>query len=316
MNQATGEMTDSAERRVTTPAGRQQVEDGNRRDSERLRVETLNRACLYLEMNFERAVPLEELGAEVGWSPSHLQRVFRARLGVSPREYGQALRVNRMKHELRDEQSGQGAARAIFESGFASVSAGHEAGLRHLGMTPATYGAGGLGARIEYCTARCSLGWLMIGRTERGICSLTLGDDPDELLEDLRSEFPEAELAPADDSMSELCERLVAVADQGEDARDLPLEVLATDFQWRVWRAMREIPPGETRSYSQLAEMAGHPKATRAVGTACARNPVSLLIPCHRVVRADGSIGNYAWGIERKARLLQAESGGQGSGGG
>ena len=246
----------------------------------------------------------------MGWSPSHLQRVFRSRLGVSPKEYVRAFRVNRLKQELRGEQSGQGAARAIFESGFASLSSGYEAGLRHLGMTPATYGTGGLGARIEYCTARCSLGRLMIGRTERGICSLTLGDDPDELLEDLRSEFPEAELVPAGDSMSELCERLVAAADRGDDARDLPVEVLATDFQWRVWRAMREIPPGETRSYSQLAEMAGHPRATRAVGTACARNPVSLLIPCHRVVRADGSIGNYAWGIERKARLLQTESAG------
>jgi AraC family transcriptional regulator of adaptative response/methylated-DNA-[protein]-cysteine methyltransferase len=182
-------------------------------------------------------------------------------------------------------------------------------GVRHLDMTPATYGAGGLGARIEYCPARCSLGWLMVGRAERGICSLTLGDDPETLLGDMRSEFPQAEMVPVGDSMAELCERLAGVADRGEDGRDLPIEVLATDFQWKVWRAMRQIPPGETRSYSELAAMAGYPKATRAVGTACARNPVSLLIPCHRVVRADGSVGNYAWGVERKILLLRAEAG-------
>jgi AraC family transcriptional regulator, regulatory protein of adaptative response / methylated-DNA-[protein]-cysteine methyltransferase len=182
-------------------------------------------------------------------------------------------------------------------------------GQWHPGMTPATYGPGGRGARIEYRPARCSLGWLMVGRTDRRICSLTLGDDPEVLLETLRSEFPEAELIPVADSMGELCERLVAVADRGEDGRDLPLEVRATDFQWRVWRAMREIPPGETRSYSELAEIAGYPKASRAVGTACARNPVCLLIPCHRVVRADGSIGDYAWGKGRKASLLRTEAG-------
>jgi len=277
-------------------------------DTERVRVETLNRACLFLEENAERDVTLEELGSEVGWSPAHLQRVFRRRLGVSSKEYVRALRISRMKQELRQGGSGA-AARAIFESGFGSVSAGHEAGSRHLGMTPATYGAGGLGARIEYCPAGCSLGWLMLGRTERGICSVTLGDDPDALLEELRSEFPRADLVPADDSMAELCARVVAVADGGKDGRDLPIEVLATDFQWRVWRAMRQIPSGETRSYSELAEMAGHPKAVRAVGTACARNPVPLLIPCHRVVRADGSIGNYAFGIDRKARLLRTEAG-------
>jgi AraC family transcriptional regulator of adaptative response/methylated-DNA-[protein]-cysteine methyltransferase len=296
MNQATGEAVGT---------GRQSA------DGERQRVETLNRACLYLEQNLDRDVSLEQLGVEAGWSPAHLQRVFRERLGVSPKEYVQALRVSRMKDELRVEGTGggAGAARAIFEAGFGSISTGHETGIRHMGMTPATYGTGGRGARIEYCPAGCSLGWLMVGRTDRGICSLTLGDDPEALLEDLRREFPEAEITPAGDSMAELCDRLVAVADRGEDGRDLPIEVLATDFQWRVWRAMRQIPPGETRSYSELAEMAGHPRATRAVGTACARNPVSLLIPCHRVVRADGSIGNYAWGVERKARLLSTEAG-------
>jgi AraC family transcriptional regulator of adaptative response/methylated-DNA-[protein]-cysteine methyltransferase len=336
-----------------------QEKSRKRQESQRSRVETLNRACRYLEDNFDRDISLKQLGAEVGWSPDHLQRVFRERLGVSPTEYVRALRVNRMKRELRAGEAsegglsrgeassgagaagemseggvsrgdasrakgasrsegsaggesagtrGAGAARAIFESGFGSLSAGHEAGVRHLGMTPATYGAGGLGARIEYCPARCSLGWLMVGRTDRGICSLALGSDPEELLDGLKSEFPQAELIEGDDSMADLCQRLVCIADHGEDGRDLPVEVLATDFQWRVWRAMRQIPPGETRSYSELAEMAGVPGATRAVGTACGRNPVSLLIPCHRVVRADGSIGNYAWGSERKATLLRNEA--------
>ncbi len=182
------------------------------------------------------------------------------------------------------------------------------AGVCQTGMIPATFGPGGRGARIGYRPARCSLGWLMAGRTDRGVCFLALGDDPELLFGELRSEFSEAELVPATDSMAGLCETLVAVADHGTDGLGLPVEVLATDFQWRVWRAMRGIPPGETRSYSEVAAMAGYPKAIRAVGTACARNPVCLLVPCHRVVRVDGSIGNYAWGTERKVRLLSAEA--------
>jgi AraC family transcriptional regulator of adaptative response/methylated-DNA-[protein]-cysteine methyltransferase len=272
---------------------------------EEARVATLNRACAHIEDNLDRDVTLEELGVEVGWSPAHLQRVFRERLGVSPREYAEALRITLLKDELR---TGGGATRAILDSGFSSLSAGHEAGLRHLGMTPATYGRGGRGARIEYRAVECSLGWLMVGRTSRGICAVTLGDDPDVLLEGLRAEFPEAELTEGDRSMSALCERVVGVADRGEDGRDLPIEVIATDFQWRVCRAMREIPRGETRSYNQLAAMAGSPAAVRAAASACANNRISLLIPCHRVVRADGSTGRYAWGSERKRSLLMAEA--------
>ncbi len=175
-------------------------------------------------------------------------------------------------------------------------------------MTPATYGAGGQGAQIEFRAVPCSLGWLMVGRTDRGICSLTLGDDPDRLLALLGEEFPEAELSEADETMSDLCDRLVGVADRGEEGLDLPVEVVATDFQWRVWRAMRRIPRGQTRSYSELAELAGSPKAVRAAASACANNRISLLIPCHRVVRADGSAGRYAWGAERKVKLLEVEA--------
>lgn len=181
-------------------------------------------------------------------------------------------------------------------------------GSSQTGMIPATFGPGGRGARIGYRPARCSLGWLMAGRTDRGVCSVALGDDPEVLLEELSVAFPEAELVPAADSMAELCERLVGIADRGEKGLELPVEVLATSFQWQVWRAIRDIPPGETRSYSELAAMAGQPNAVRAVGTACARNPVCLLVPCHRVVRADGSVGAYAWGTRRKARLLTAEA--------
>jgi AraC family transcriptional regulator of adaptative response/methylated-DNA-[protein]-cysteine methyltransferase len=283
-------------------------------DEERIR--TLNRACAFLEENLDRDVSLDELGSRVGWSASHLQRVFRDSLGVSPREYVEALRIALLKEELRaggddardsDGLSG-GVTRAMLDAGFGSVSTGHEASLRHLGMTPATYGAGGLGARIEYRAVECSLGWIMVGRTSRGVCSTTLGDDPDALLEALAEEFPQSELVEGGESMAGLCERLVGVADRGEDGRDLPVEVIATEFQWRVWRAMREIPRGETRSYGQLAAMAGSPSATRAAASACANNRISLLIPCHRVVRADGSTGRYAWGSERKRSLLSAEA--------
>lgn len=283
-------------------------------------METLNRACSFLESNVDRNVSLEELGGEVGWSPAHLQRVFRERIGVSPREYVEALRVGKLKQSLRESRrtddaaaggnggGGGTATRAILDSGFGSLSSGHDAGVRNLGMTPATYGSGGRGARIEYRAVACSLGWLMVGQTGRGVCSLTLGDDPEVLLATLRDEFPEAELVEANEATNELCERLVGVADRGEDGADLPVEVIATDFQWRVWRAMREIPRGETRSYSELAAMAGSPKAVRAAASACANNRVSLLIPCHRVVRADGSTGQYAWGPERKRQLLATEA--------
>ena len=280
---------------------------GNADERERLRFEALDRACDHLERCVDRNVSLEELGAVAGWSPAHLQRVFRERLGVSPREYVEALRVGRLKQRLR-EATKEGATRAILDAGFTSLSSGHDAGVRNLGMTPATYGAGGRGVRIEYREVACSLGWLMVGRTARGVCSLTLGDDPKALLDTLREEFPEAELVEAGPEMAELCGRLVGVADRGEDGSDLPVEVVATDFQWRVWRAMREIPRGETRSYSELAAMAGTPKAVRAAASACANNRVSLLIPCHRVVRADGSVGQYAWGPERKRRLLATEA--------
>ena len=295
-------------------------EAGNSDGQEQVRARALDRACDYLERNVDRNVSLEELGTEVGWSPAHLQRVFRERLGVSPREYVEALRVGELKQRLRDYREtdrtregsrpdgGGTATRAILDSGFGSLSSGHDAGVRNLGMTPATYGAGGRGARIEYRAVACSLGWLMVGRTGRGVCSLTLGDDPEALLETLRDEFPEAELVEASGEMTELCERLVGVADRGEDGADLPIEVVATDFQWRVWRAMREIPRGETRSYSELAAMAGSPKAVRAAASACANNRISLLIPCHRVVRADGSTGQYAWGPDRKRRLLATEA--------
>ena len=280
-----------------------------------MRVDTLNRACVFLEANLDREVTLDELGRRVGWSPTHLQRVFRERLGVSPREYVQSLRISRLKEELRSDGEGSAgdATRAILDSGFGSLSSGHEAVVRNLGMTPATYGAGGRGARIEYCAVKCSLGWLLVGRTGRGVCSLTIGDDPEPLLALLREEFPEAELAEAGEAMSGLCERLVGVADRGEDGLDLPVEVVATDFQWRVWRAMRKIPRGETRSYSELAQMAGSPAAVRAAASACANNRISLLIPCHRVVRADGSPGDYAWGRERKVTLIEAEARAAGS---
>jgi AraC family transcriptional regulator of adaptative response/methylated-DNA-[protein]-cysteine methyltransferase len=280
------------------------------------RIGTLNRACAFLEENLDRDVSLAELGSRVGWSASHLQRVFRDSLGVSPREYVEALRIGLLKEELRSgrpeagHETGNGGSvtRAMLDAGFGSVSTGHEASLRHLGMTPATYGAGGLGARIEYRAVECSLGWIMVGRTSRGVCSTTLGDDPETLLEALAEEFPRAELVEGGESMAGLCERLVGIADRGEDGRDLPVEVVATEFQWRVWRAMREIPRGETRSYSQLAAMAGSPAATRAAASACANNRISLLIPCHRVVRADGSTGRYAWGDDRKLKLLAAEA--------
>jgi AraC family transcriptional regulator, regulatory protein of adaptative response / methylated-DNA-[protein]-cysteine methyltransferase len=282
----------------------------------------VDHACMYLERRLDRDVSLAELGDAVGYSPAHLQRLFRRRLGVSPREYVEALRVRRLKEGLRvnaDEgnaggngrntRSGGGATRVVFDAGFGSASNGYDTGVRNLGMTPAEYGAGGRGATIEYRVRPCALGHLLVARTGRGICAVTLGDRPEPLEKALREEFPEADVSEGDGAMDELCERVIAVAEGEDPGKGLPVEVVATSFQWKVWRALRAIPPGETRSYSDVAAAIGEPKAVRAVASACARNRVSILIPCHRVVRSDGTPGEYRWGRERKRRLLEIEAG-------
>lgn len=266
---------------------------------------TVDRACLYIEQHIDEDVPLATVGREVGLSSSHLQRVFKQKLGVSPREYREAIRIGRLKGLLQD---GDDVSRAILDSGYGSMSTGYEASDRHLGMTPATYGAGGKGAEIRYAITSCSLGRMLVARTDRGLAAVTLADRDSVLIAALEDEFPNADISLDQAGLADLCAQVVEVAEGRQKDVDIPLEVRATDFQWKVWRALRSIPEGETRTYSELAALAGNPAAHRAAANACGRNRIAVVIPCHRVVRSDGSPGGYRWGVEKKLALLERET--------
>lgn len=251
----------------------------------------------------EERVTLEELAASVQMSPYYLQRLFKRATGLSPKEYARARRAERFKEELRQ---GSKVTDALYEAGYGSSRALYEEVGRQLGMTPGAYRSGGEGQRIAYGFGDTSLGRVMVAATSRGVCSLRFGSDGETLAE-LRREFPRAVLERDDQEMQPY---LVAVQEHlaGQKQRlDLALDLRQTPFQRRVWEALRTIPYGEVRSYSEIARMIGEPGAVRAVARACASNPVALAIPCHRVIRADGSLSGYRWGIERKEALLNQE---------
>jgi AraC family transcriptional regulator of adaptative response/methylated-DNA-[protein]-cysteine methyltransferase len=265
----------------------------------------LNKIRAHIEANVDRPVPLAELGHVVGLSPFTVQRLFKRGVGVSPLAYQRALRAGRLRGALKE---GGNVTDAIYEAGFGSSSRAYEgAGL---GMTPARFAAGGRGEQIGYTTARSAFGWLVVGATERGLCWLALAGTSAEAEASLREEFPLATLR-RDAALKGLVDAAVGVvAGCGADVgRELALDLRGTAFQLRVWQALRAIPRGETRSYSQLARELGEPKATRAVARACATNRVALVVPCHRVVGASGALTGYRWGVERKRMLLEAESG-------
>jgi AraC family transcriptional regulator of adaptative response/methylated-DNA-[protein]-cysteine methyltransferase len=267
------------------------------------------RAAAYIEARIadeaEGPVTLDELARHCGISPWHLQRQFKRALGVSPRQYDDALRMQRLKLNLK---RGDGVAAATFEAGFGSSSRVYERAMTALGMTPASYAKGGKGAEIFYAISPCRLGRLLVAATERGLCRVELGANDNALIGDLRDEFPEAEAIGRDDAaLGRYVEELLRRIDGAAPHRDLPLDIQATAFQRRVYEELLRIPTGETRSYGEVAAAIGNPKAQRAVGSACANNPVALAIPCHRVLRNDGNLGGYAWGIERKQALISAE---------
>lgn len=270
---------------------------------------TARRAAAYIENRIaeeaEGPVTLEELARHCDVSPWHLQRQFKQALGVSPRQYDDALRIKALKQNLK---RGAGVAAATFEAGFGSSSRVYERAMTALGMTPASYAKGGKGAAIFYAVEPCRLGKLLVAATTRGLCRVELGNDKGALLEDLHREFPEAEsIERDDDALGRYVTELIRRIDGGAPRRDLPLDILATAFQRQVYEELLRIPTGQTRTYTEVAAAIGHPGAQRAVGTACANNPVALAIPCHRVLRNDGGLGGYAWGIERKQALISAE---------
>lgn len=251
---------------------------------------------------------LDRIAAAAGLSPHHLQRRFKKAVGLTPAQYARARRSDRLKAELK---RGETVSRATFGAGYGSSSRVYETADAQLGMTPATYQRGGAGAHISYVVASTSLGHLLVAATERGICSVTLGDNAAALEAGLAAEYPAAQrerATPAGSALGSWVREIIANLDGGRATSSLPLDLRATAFQWKVWRELQRIPAGETRSYSEVAAAIGSPTATRAVAGACAKNQVALVIPCHRVVRRGGELGGYRWGVDRKRELIQKES--------
>jgi len=264
-------------------------------------------ACAHIDAQDGQGITLASLAETLELSPWHLQRLFKRAMGVSPRDYAEALRARRFRDELKD---GESIAGATYGAGYGSSSRVYEDSQRRLGMTPASYAKGGKGARIAYATVASPLGQLLVAATAKGVCFVSLGETDAPLVAALEAEFPEAEvilrdagaIAPAlDDLLAHLEGKMPHFA--------LPLDVRATAFQRRVWQELMAIPPSETRSYSEIAAALGLPKGQRAVGRACATNPVAIVVPCHRALREDGHLGGYRWGLERKAALLRREAG-------
>src|SRR5215218_2913 len=258
----------------------------------------------YIDLHVDEPLPLVRLAQEAGVSPAHLQRIFTRVVGLSPKQYQEQRRVGALKSALRE---GRTVSSATYEAGFASGRRVYETAGNALGMTPGAYRRRGTGVMIHYTAVPTSLGLLLVAVTERGVCSVSLGDDETALVEALRAEFPAAELARSTDARDRLVDSVVAHVEGRADSDELPLDIRATAFQWQVWRALQRIPEGATRSYQAVAEELGRPTAARAVARACASNRVAVLIPCHRVVRGDGALGGYRWGVARKAALLARE---------
>ncbi len=274
--------------------------------SDKNRTEAAVRQALdYIESNLEEKLTLDELASEVGLSPYHLQRSFRASMGLTPKQYIDKKRMQKFKERLRQ---GTEVLDASLDAGFVSLREPYEKSTQHLGMTPGQYRRGGRGVSISYALAESTLGLLLLASTGRGICALYLGDDVKELERELQLEFPEASLYRRDGKLDEQSAAVVEYVSGRRREPRLSLDIIGTEFQRTVWEALRKIPYGETRSYQEVADMIGKPTATRAVASACAKNKVSLLIPCHRVVRSDGTISGYRWQPDRKRKLLAMEA--------
>lgn len=267
-------------------------------------------ARAHLDAHPDRVTTLYELASVAGMSPHHLQRTFKRVVGVSPKQYSAALRADQLKAHLR---TGGTVSRASFDAGYGASSRAYQDAAARLGMTPAAYRRGGEGVLVQFATQPVSLGWLLVAATSRGVCAAFIGDSDAALEQALEEEFPAAERRRVDltaqghDDLREWLEAVAARIAGRLDPPEVPTQVSGTPLQERVWNALREIPPGETRTYAEVARAVGVPRAVRAVASACARNRVALVVPCHRVLRGDGGLGGYRWGLERKRELLAAE---------
>lgn len=266
-------------------------------------VSMVVKACGMLEDSEE--VSLDELGAELNVSPYHLQRIFKEIIGVSPKKYSEARRLDKFKTEVR---GGSDVVTAMYEAGYGSSSRLYEKASENLGMTPAIYQKGGKGMKINYTITNCDLGKLLVARTGRGICAVTFGDDDAVMAENLRKEYPNAEISKDEKELKMFVGSILEHLSGREKQLDLPLDLQATAFQMQVWGILKKIPYGETMSYGRIAEMLGDKKKVRAVAGACAGNRVAVVIPCHRVIGSSGALSGYRWGIERKKKLLDQES--------
>lgn len=267
-------------------------------------VAAVERACRHIEA-LSRPPSMAELALAVGLSPSHLHRLFRRILGTTPAAYADTLRQNRLRTHLAQ---GANVTAAIRQVGFGSTGRYYDGTDRGLGMTPATFRRGARGEMIDFALSKCSLGWLAVAVTQRGVCLIEIGDDREHVAEAVRRAFPRAEVREQDPNQAEWLTAVVRLVEKPGPAPDLPLDIRGTAFQRRVWEELRTIPPGATLSYLDLACRIGQPSATRAVAGACAANRLAVAIPCHRVVRSDGSLSGYRWGPERKQALLEREA--------
>lgn len=262
------------------------------------------RVCRLIE-RAETVPGLVELASHAGMSASHFHRVFKAATGLTPKAYAAAHRGKRVRNELDRSST---VTKAIFDAGYSSSGRFYEKSTALLGMTPSKYRAGGANTKIRFAIGECSLGSILVAASERGVCAILMGDDPDALARDLQDRFPRAQLMGSDKKFERVVAKVVGIVEAPAKGLELPLDVRGTAFQQRVWEALQKIPAGSTVTYSQIAKRIGAPKSVRAVASACAANALAVVIPCHRVVRNDGGLAGYRWGVERKRALLKREA--------
>ncbi len=267
-------------------------------------VQLIAHLCKLIETS-ETAPSLSELATVAGLSQYHLQRLFKAIVGVTPKAYAIAQRQQRLCADL---QKGRSVTQAIYDAGFSSSSQVYGGAISMLGMAPSQYNAGAMNIAIQFAIERSSLGLVLVAATAQGICAIDFGDTPETLTAQLQARFPKAQLQASDPAFSSWVAQVLALIETPDRGLDLPLDIQGTAFQQRVWQALQTIPPGTTMSYTEVAKQIEHPTAVRAVATACAANTLAVVIPCHRVVRSNGALSGYRWGIERKRALLEREA--------
>lgn len=265
------------------------------------------KACRVIEAA-DNIPTLDALARAANMSRFHFHRVFKAITGVTPKAYATACRTRRVREELSQVSRNATVTRAIYEAGFNSSGRFYATSSEVLGMTPTDFRSGGNGTSVRFAVGECSLGSIIVAATDKGVCAILLGDDPDVLVRDIEDRFPKAQLIGGDVDFEQLVAKVVGFVEAPALGLDLPLDVRGTAFQQRVWQALREIPVGSTASYTEVAARIGAPKAARAVAQACASNSIAVAIPCHRVVRSDGALSGYRWGVERKRVLLDRET--------